>query len=363
MDTFGTLIMPKFKLSSVNNGARTGILETAHGKVKTPFLMPVATKGSVKLLSQEEVEATGTQCLISNAFILSLKPGLDVIKKSGGLHRFMRWGKPLFTDSGGFQVLSKEFCLGLSDEGVKFRNPFTGKAMIFTPEKSIEIQNALGSDAAMCLDDVPHPNEPLARIKEAVERTGKWAARCAEAHENRKQLLFGIAQGGAHKKLRERSTRQIASMGFDGIALGGLCIGETRKKMFGAIKASIALIPEGKPRYLMGVGSIDDLEKAICLGVDCFDSAFPTQTARHGRAFTSKGNINIDSSVHKMDSAPLDEGCKCFVCRRHSRAYIHHLFRSKEENAGKYLSFHNLFFVQNRMKEIRREISEGLFSR
>ena len=353
--------MSTFSILSVEGEARAGFLNTAHGKVKTPFLMPVATKGSVKLLSHEEVEATGTECIISNAFILSMKPGVEIIESRGGLHKFMGWDRGLFTDSGGFQVLSKEFCLGLSDDGVKFRNPFTGRAMVFTPEKSIQIQNRLGSDVAMCLDDVPHFGEPLERIQEAVRRTGEWAARCREAHENKRQLLFGIAQGGTHEKLRERSTRQILEMGFDGIALGGLCIGEAKQNMYGAIKSSIGLVPQETPRYLMGVGSVAELEAAIAMGVDCFDSAFPTQTARHGRAFTSKGNINIDSSMHRKDSSPLDEECRCFVCKRHSRAYIHHLFRTKEENAGKYLSFHNLFFVQGRMAEIREEIREGVF--
>ena len=357
------LFMPNFSIKSASGAARTGELKTAHGKIKTPFLMPVATKASVKLLSQEEVEGTGTECLISNAFVLSMKPGVEIIEKFGGLHKFMGWNGGLFTDSGGFQVLSKEFCLGLKDGGVKFRNPFTGKAMVYSPENAIEIQNRLGSDVAMCLDDVPHPNEPLERITEAVKRTGEWAARCKKAHENKKQLLFGIAQGGTHTKLREQSTKRMIELDFDGIALGGLCIGETRESMYSAIRSSIALIPEDKPRYLMGVGSIEDLEKSISMGIDCFDSAFPTQTARHGRAFTSRGNINIDSSVHKMDSSPLDDDCKCFVCKKHSRAYIHHLFRTKEENAGKYLSYHNLFFVQGRLSEIRREISEGFLGK
>ncbi|HLC93344.1 MAG TPA: tRNA guanosine(34) transglycosylase Tgt [archaeon] len=353
--------MPPFSIQHTNGAARAGTLATAHGKIKTPFLMPVATKGSVKLLSHEEVEDTGTQCMIANAFILSMKPGTEVIEKLGGLHKFMHWDGGLFTDSGGFQVLSKEFCLALTEKGVKFRNPFTGKSMIYTPEMAMEIQNTLGSDVAMCLDDVPNAGEPLERIKEAVRRTGEWAARCKQAHANKKQLLFGIAQGGTHEKLREQSTKQIIGLGFDGVALGGLCIGETKNKMYDAIKSSIRLIPQETPRYLMGVGSIEELEGAIAMGVDCFDSRFPTITARHGRAFSTKGNINIDSAVHKEDSAPLDAECKCFVCKKHSRAYIHHLFRTKEENAGKYLSFHNLFFVQQRMAQIRKRISEGNF--
>ncbi|HIH10377.1 MAG TPA: tRNA guanosine(34) transglycosylase Tgt [Candidatus Diapherotrites archaeon] len=353
--------MPNFTLKANAQAARAGELHTGHGTVKTPFLMPVATKGSVKLLSNEEVESTGTQCLISNAFILSMKPGLYVIEKHKGLHNFMEWKRPLFTDSGGFQVLSKEFCLGLSDEGVRFRNPFTGKSSVFSPEHSIEIQNRLGSDVAMCLDDVPHAGEGAERVRDAVKRTIEWAKRCKEAHSNKKQMLFGIAQGGINKELREECTKKIIELGFDGVALGGLSIGETKGKMFDAIGSSIGIIPQDKPRYLMGVGSLEEMLKAISLGVDCFDSCFATRTARHGRAFTSKGNINIDSAVHRLDLSPLDEGCGCFVCKKYSRSYIHHLFRTKEENAGKYLTYHNIFFVQNVLAKARKQIVEGTF--
>ncbi len=353
--------MSKFAIEAEAGNARAGILKTAHGDIKTPFLMPVATKGSVKLLSIEEVEATGTQCLISNAFILSLKPGVEVIEKHGGLHRFVQWEGGLFTDSGGFQVLSKEFCLKLSDEGVTFRNPFTGKASLFTPEQSISVQNRLGADVAMCLDDVPAADASGQRLAQAVDRTAKWAKRCKEAHSNKKQMLFGICQGGINKELRERSAKEITGMDFDGYAIGGLAIGEPKEKTFPALEAALPLLPADKPRYMMGVGSPAELMQAISIGVDCFDSRFPTRTGRHGGAFTSKGNINIDSSVHKLGLGPLDEGCKCFVCKKHSRSYIHHLFRTKEENAGKYLSYHNLFFVQEILKKARAQIKEGSF--
>ncbi len=354
-------VMSNFTIEAVFGKARAGSLQTAHGKIKTPFLMPVATKGSVKLLSHEEVESTDTECLISNAFILSMKPGLEVIEKMGGLHKFINWNRGLFTDSGGFQVLNKEFCLGLTDNGVKFRDPYTGKSIVFTPERSIEIQNRLGSDVAMCLDDVPASNVAPARLSEAVGRTTKWAQRCKDAHSNKKQLLFGICQGGTDKKLREKSAKTIAAIDFDGYAIGGLVIGEPKEKTFPAVEAAIVHLPQEKPRYMMGVGDEIELRRAIAAGIDCFDSCYATRTARHGRAFTTKGNINIDSAVHKQDSGPLDAECKCFVCKKHSRGYIHHLFRTKEENAGKYLSYHNLFYLQVKIAQIRKEISEGAF--
>ncbi len=354
--------MKSFKIQAKSGKARAGILETAHSKIQTPFFMPVATKGSVKLLSHEEVFSAGTQCIISNAFILSMKPGLEVIKKAGGLHKFMSWKKSLFTDSGGFQVLSPDFCLKLEEDGVLFRNPFTGTKSIFSPEQSIKIQNTLSSDVAMCLDDVPTAGSSLNRLRESSERTFQWAERCKKVHKNKKQLLFGISQGGTDKKLRTKSTNQIASLDFDGYAIGGLAIGESLSKMIKTVEHTIPLLPENKPRYLMGVGSIRELVKAVSLGVDCFDSAFPTRTARHGRAFSSKGNINIDAARYRFDLKPLDSKCDCPVCATHSRAYLHHLFRTKEENARKWLSLHNLFFVHNLMNEIRESIIEGKFS-
>ncbi|MBI2597860.1 MAG: tRNA guanosine(34) transglycosylase Tgt [Candidatus Diapherotrites archaeon] len=355
--------MQKFKIESVCGTARTGVLKTEHGEIRTPFFMPVATKGSVKLLSNEEVKSTGTQCIISNAFMIALKPGLKVIEKHGGLHEFMNWDKAIFTDSGGFQILSPNFLLKISDDKVTFRNPFNGEKVFFTPEDSIKIQNKLKSDVAMCLDDVPLAGADIERLKESAQRTALWANRCIQAHNNKKQLLFGICQGGTNKKLREKSAEEISEMNFDGVAIGGLAIGEPEKKMFEAAKTALKIIPQEKPRYLMGMGSVQELLKAIGLGVDLFDSAFPTRTARHGMAFSTKKNINIEKAQYATDLKPLDEKCNCFVCTQCTRAYIHHLVKTKEENGLKYLSYHNLFFVQNLMKEIRQRIIEGTFSR
>lgn len=353
--------MEKFKIKAECGKARWGVLRTAHREIETPFFMPVATKGSVKLLSNEEVESAGTECMISNGFVLFLKPGLEVIGKQGGLHKFMGWERGLFTDSGGFQVLSKDFCIALTEEGVRFRNPFDGKDMVFTPEKAIEIQSSFGSDVAMCLDDVPLHRCSVQRLEEAAKRTTEWAKRCKEAHTNDKQMLFGICQGGTDLKLREKSAREISEIGFDGIALGGLCIGEEKEKMFRAVDAAIKVIPRDKPRYLMGVGSAQELEEAVARGVDVFDSCFPTRTARHGLAFSGEGNLNIAGAKYRNDSAPIDKECDCFVCKGHSRAYIHHLFKTKEENGLKYLSYHNLFYIQRIMERIRTELKDGSF--
>ncbi|MDD5163852.1 MAG: tRNA guanosine(34) transglycosylase Tgt [Candidatus ainarchaeum sp.] len=355
--------MKTFSINSVCGKARAGTLQTAHGAIETPFFMPVATKGSVKYLSNEEVLSAGTDCLISNAFILHLKPGLEVIGKHKGLHNFMHWQKGIFTDSGGFQVLSREFCLRLSEQGVLFRNPFDGKKMLFTPEKAIEIQSRLGSDVAMCLDDVPLAGSDLKRLTDSAERTFAWAKRCIASHKNKKQLLFGISQGGIEKKLRIKSTEQIVSLDFDGIALGGLCIGESKEKMQETIKSAFQKIPFEKPRYLMGVGSAREIIESVSMGIDIFDSCFPTRVARHGLAFAFEKNLNIDSSKFRIDLKPLEKKCNCFVCRDYSRSYLHHLYRTKEENAMKLLSYHNLFFIQGLMKKIRTAIKENSFKK
>jgi len=356
-------LMKRFELDSTDRKARSGILHTAHGAIETPFFMPVATKGSAKWLTQKELEETGTECIISNAFILYLKPGLEVVKKHGGLHKFIGWEKGIFTDSGGFQVLSKEFCKRLEEKGVHFLNPYTGKVSVFTPEESIRIQNGLGSDVAMCLDDVPLHGSNAKRLKESAERTTRWAERCAEAHKNKKQLLFGISQGGTNRGLRKKSTREIIDIGFDGIALGGLCIGEEKKAMIETVKLSEKEIPEALPRYLMGVGSAKEILDCISFGMDIFDSCFPARIARHGTAITSKGNLHLKNASYRFDTKPLDGNCECIVCKSHTRSYLHHLVKTREENSQKYLTLHNLFFMQNLIKRAREAIKEGKFER
>ncbi|HLD58868.1 MAG TPA: tRNA guanosine(34) transglycosylase Tgt [archaeon] len=350
-----------FELKNSCGKARAGILHTAHGAIETPFFMPVATKGAVKCLSNSDVESTGTKCLISNGFILYLKPGLEIIGKAGGLHKFSNWKNGIFTDSGGFQVLSKEFCLKLSDAGVFFRNPFDGKKMLFSPEKAVEIQNKLGSDVAMCLDDVPLAGADSARLEESARRTTLWAEKCKKAHKNKKQLLFGISQGGVNKSLRLKSTKEILELDFDGIALGGLCLGEAKEEMFETAERALKIVPKEKPRHLMGVGSAREIIEAVSLGVDVFDSRFPLRTARHGKAFGFEKDLNMASAKFKADLRPLEKNCGCFVCKNYSRAYIRHLFETREENSWIYLTYHNLFFLQSLMKKIRDEIKQGTF--
>ena len=352
-----------FKLKSTDGKARAGILKTAHGPLETPFFMPVATKGAFKWISIQEIERAKIGCFIANAYVLSLRPGLEVIEKAGGLHKFMGWGKGIFTDSGGFQLLSDEFLIKIKETGIVFRNPFDKSRSFLSPEKCMEIQSALGSDVAMCLDDVPRLGSKIERLEESAERTFRWAKRCVDSHRSKKQLLFGISQGGASKRLRQKSTEQVASLPFDGIAIGGLCIGEGAGKMFEMVKLSNRIIPAEKPRYLMGVGSPRELLECISQGVDIFDSCFPTRTARHGLAFTSKGNINILKAGNRLDLGPIDKGCGCPVCEKHSRSYLHHLFRVKEENSKLLLSVHNTHFVSALINGAREAILGGEFAK
>jgi len=352
-----------FKIKASQGSARAGTLKTSHGKLKTPFFMPVATKGAVKWVSNHELEETETDCIICNVYLFSIRPGLEIIKKAGGIHDFIGWKKGIFTDSGGFQTLSKQFLIEVSEDGVKFRNPFDKSERFLTPEKAIQIQNTLGSDVAMCLDDVPLHKSTASRAKESAERTTRWAERCKKAHKNKKQLLFGICQGALNEKLREKSAKEIDKLDFDGNALGGLCIGETVAERNKMVKISNSQFQENKPRYLMGVGSPKDILKCISLGVDIFDSCFPARIARHRTAMTSKGNINILNARFAKDFEPLDKECDCFTCQNHSKAFIRHLVKTKEENGQRLLSIHNIAFVQALVKKARHAIEEQKFDK
>lgn len=343
--------------------ARTGILKTAHGKIQTPFFMPVATKGAVKLVAHPELRKMNIECLISNAFINYLKPGLPLIEKAGGLHKFISWDKSLFTDSGGFQLILEDFVYKISDKGVQFRNPFDKSIELVTPEKATAIQNILGSDVAMCLDHQPTFGKTRADYLDSLIRTIEWARRCKQAHNNPDQLLFGITQGGTHKDLRIKGAIAITKLGFDGIALGGFGIGEAQADMFSILKASKKYISQTKPVYVMGIGSPIELLNAIDNGADMFDSAYPTRMARHGKIFTSKGPIQINRGKYKQDFSPLDSECKCFVCKNHTRAYLHHLYKTYEQNGEMLLSHHNTYFIANMMEEIREAIAEQRFTK
>ena len=349
------------KLISEDSGARYGKLKTSHGTIETPFFMPIATKGTAKQISQDELKELGSDAIIANAFILHLKPGLDIIKKFKGIHSFMKWDRVVFTDSGGFQILSKSFLHKADEKGVYFKNPFDGSKRFFTPEDIIKIEESIRADVAMALDFVPPYGHTKDYISECTRITHLWANRCIKVHDDKKQLLFGICQGGTFRDLREKSAKFINGLDFDGVALGGLGIGEGSKLMSNAIKWSTKNIDEDKTRYLMGVGSPEDIIESIGLGIDCFDSRFPTMNARHGGIFTSEGKINIEKACYRDDENPLDENCRCYTCRRFSRAYIHHLYRTYEPIRDRYGNIHNLFFVQNLIKQCRKAIKNCEF--
>ncbi|MBW2981766.1 tRNA guanosine(34) transglycosylase Tgt [Candidatus Woesearchaeota archaeon] len=352
-----------FKLIAKDGNARTGILKTAHCKIETPFFMPVATKTAVKYLDPKDLEEIGIQAVISNAFVLSLRPGINIIKKAGGIHKFMNFHNAIFTDSGGFQKIKDSFYIKSTDKGLILKSPFDGKKQLLTPKELMKIQNTLNSDIAMVLDEMPLHHQSKKEIELAVERTHKWAEECIKHHKNKKQLLFGIAQGGLHKDLREKSAKFISKLNFDGFAFGGLAIGEPEKKTYEMINSQVNHFPENKPRYLMGVGCPKQLINAVAAGADCFDSTFPTQNARHNTLFTSKGKLVIKNSRYKNDLKPIDENCNCYICKNYTRAHIRHLMKSGEPNGLRYCTYHNIYFINSLMKQIRKAIKEKIFEK
>lgn len=358
---------PSFSLTHTDkkSSARTGVLNTAHGKIETPFFMPVATKGSVKHLSLSEVSDMGVRCLISNAFIFYLRPGLNIVKRAGGIHKFMNWEHALFTDSGGFQILDETFLHSRKEEGVVLNNPFTRKLELFTPEKAMQVEMSLGADVAMVLDDVPRFGESKGKpfYAETLARTLAWAKRCRSAHDSKKQLLFGISQGGTFLDLRKKGLVELNKMGFDGMALGGLAIGEPKPIMHEIVSLARSTIGDEKPLYVMGLGSPEDIIASIARGADIFDSVFPMRVARHGLALTSKGRISIKNNKHARDFSPLDKNCACFVCQSYSTAFMHHLAKNSEESGFRFLTHHNVHFIQTLLSEARVAIREDEFAR
>jgi len=350
-----------FKIVSKSGTARTGILKTAHGIIKTPFFMPVITKGAGKYLTFDILNDVKTQCFISNAYILSLKPGIETIKKAKGYHKFLNWQKSIFTDSGGFQLKDPEFFISLDKKGVNFRDPFSKEKVFLSPERLIEIQNNIGSDIAMILDDMVDANKPKKEYEDAVEITIDWAKRAVKAHKNKKQLLFGIVQGGIYKDLREKCAKEINSLPFDGIAIGGLALGESKENMYKAIDYSLKYIGKEKIKYLMGVGSPEDVVKCIGKGVDCFDSIYPTKMARHGVLFTRKGVLKLGKGKCKNNFGKVDEDCDCYTCRNHSIAYLDHLYRLDESSYKILASIHNVRFMQKLMEDTRKAIEKGRY--
>jgi queuine tRNA-ribosyltransferase len=352
-----------FSLIAADGAARAGVLRTAHGEVETPAFMPVGTKASVKTLHPDEVRALGAQILLGNAYHLAFRPGDELIRELGGLHRFMGWDAPILTDSGGFQVFSlRDTIAGVDDDGVTFRNVYDGSATRFTPERVAAVQANLGSDIAMCLDQVPAAGVSRSELGDAVRRTTLWAVRQRTAQKGEGQLRFGITQGGVDPELRRRSIEEIAALEFDGNAIGGLAIGEDRDAMFETTDWATALLPDDKPRYFMGIGDAEGILEVIEAGVDMFDCVLPTRTARTGSALTPTGRLNLRNARFARDERPLDEACSCPACERFTRAYIRHLVNQNELLGLRLLSLHNLRFLVDLTRGARDAIEAGRFS-
>lgn len=348
-----------FKINSESSSARIGKLKLRSCTVNTPFFMPVGTKAAVKNLSPEQLKSTKTECIISNSFVLSMRPGSKLIESYGGLHKFMNWNGGIFTDSGGFQAGSEDFLIGINDKGIRFRNPYLGKEELLTPELAVNIQEELRSDVAMVLDDMPRPNAPINVVKQSVERTHAWAKRCLDAKIDKKQLMFGISQGGVYKELRAHSAKTINSMEFDGLAIGGLAIGETKSQMYDALKSTLPYYDKDKPRYMMGLGSPEDIVLAVEHGVDCFDSIFPTQNARRATLLTFNGAVHYKTSKYARDFSPIEKDCDCYTCKNYTKAYVHHLLKTYENFGLTLASIHNIRFMQRLMERIRTAIKEN----
>ncbi len=342
-------------------GPRVGEVETAHGRVETPVFMPVGSQATVKSLSPDDLREIGCDIILCNAYHLYLRPGVETVQRAGGLHRFMSWDRAILTDSGGFQVFSLAPLCEINDEGVVFRSHIDGSEHHLTPEKAIGNQEALGADIIMALDDVPSGTADSARVTEAVHRTHRWAERCLAAQRRSDQLLFAIVQGGGDMALRKLSARTLAAMDFPGYAVGGLSVGEPKELMYSVLEETVPLLPAGRPRYLMGVGSPEDLVEGVWRGVDMFDCVLPTRVARNGAVYTLRGRRNVRRAEFKVQDGPLDPDCDCYTCRTFSASYVHHLFKCEELLAYRLATIHNLSFVQRLMKRIRDAIVLGTF--
>ena len=327
--------------------------------VETPLFLPVATKGTVKLITWKELEEIGYKAIITNALIMYFKPGLDVIERFGSIHKFFGFNGIIFTDSGGFQMIRQGFLEKISENYAIFKSPFDNSKHKISPEFSIEIQKRLKSDVMLTLDICPEYTKDYEKIKKATMLTIEWAKRCKTVAKD--STLFGIIQGGIFKDLREYCTRELIKLDFDGYAIGGLSIGEPKEVMYDILKFNVNLLPKDKPRYFMGLGSAEDILKCISLGIDIFDSAFPTRNARHDTAYTFHGKIIINRAKYKYDTRPLEEGCNCFTCRNYTRAYLHHLSKVNEFLYKRLLTIHNLFFLKRLLDETKKAIRQGYF--
>ncbi|MEW6305851.1 MAG: tRNA guanosine(34) transglycosylase Tgt [Verrucomicrobiota bacterium] len=342
--------------------ARLGRLTTAHGVVDTPVFMPVGTQASVKALDPRELLEMRTQIILGNTYHLSIRPGTDIIRAAGGLHRFMNWDLPILTDSGGFQVFSLAKIRKIKPHGVEFRSHLDGSLLFLGPKEAMAIQRELGSDIAMVFDDCPPHTASAREVKAAVDRTVRWAAECREQERAPGQKVFGIVQGGSNAALREECARQLVAMGFDGYAIGGVSVGEPEPEMLKAIEMTEPHLPANKPRYAMGLGTPAQLVELVARGVDMFDCVLPTRVARNGTAFTTKGAINMKGAAAKADFKPIEEGCACFACQRFSRAYLRHLLKAGEILGLRMLSVHNSHFYLQVMQDIRDHLAAGTFA-
>lgn len=351
----------KFSVSHRDSLARRGEITFERGTIQTPAFMPVGTYGTVKGMTPQQINEIGADVILGNTFHLMLRPGTDVVKAHGQLHEFIGWDKPILTDSGGFQVWSLGKLRKITEEGVSFRSPVDGSLVYLDPEKSMEVQRDLGSDIVMCFDEcTPYP-ATRDQAKESMELSLSWAARSKTAHSDNPSALFGIVQGGMYDDLREQSLAGLVDIGFDGYAIGGLSVGETKQEMMSVLEGLSNKMPEDAPRYLMGVGTPADLLEAVSRGIDMFDCVMPTRNARNGHLFTSHGVIKIRNAKHRHDTGPLDENCDCYTCQNFSRAYLHHLDKCKEMLGAQLNTIHNLRYYQNHMKAIREAIEQGRF--
>lgn len=359
---------PTFEVLATDGAARVGKLTAAHGVVETPAFMPIGTYGSVKAMTPEELGGLGAQIVLGNTFHLMLRPGADIVYAHGGLHGFMHWQRPILTDSGGFQVFSLRSLRKITEEGVKFRSPIDGAEVRLTPEDSMEVQLKLRSDVAMVLDEcTPYPaTEEVARA--SMERSMRWALRSHEYYHtsnldrNPPGGLFGIVQGGMHESLRVASLEALMRLDWPGLAVGGLAVGEPEEERLEVLEATVPLMPQDRPRYLMGVGKPEDIVAAVARGIDMFDCVIPTRHARNGHLFTSLGVVNIRNSVHHADLGPLDPACSCYTCRNYSRSYLRHLDRCNEILGSRLNTIHNLHFYLDLMRTVRAAIAAGRFS-
>lgn len=349
----------RFEVIAEEGAARAGILHTPHGPIPTPVYAPVGTQATVKAIPPRDLHELNATLILANTYHLHLRPGEDLVQQMGGLHRFMDWSGPMLTDSGGFQVFSLTEINEIDEEGVTFRSHIDGSVRRLTPEKSMQIQEALGADIIMCFDQCPPPLD-RATVEKAIDRTHRWAVRCREAHsDDTVQALFGIVQGGIFEDLRVKSAQFLTGLDFPGYAVGGLAVGETKTEQYRALDYTVPLLPKYKPRYLMGVGDPDDLVEGILRGIDIFDCVIPTRLARHGSALTAAGRLNMRNTQFRAQDIPVEEGCTCYCCQHFSRAYIRHLVVTKELLGHYLLSLHNVHFLIEHVQRMRAAILNG----